>query len=81
LAPDLDAGRADRFAFGRDFEREVALAFVLLFGRAADFALFREGARFFIFLGLLDLDLLLERFPAMNDSSLRDAPGPPSVAA
>src|SRR6267378_7483828 len=71
LAPDLVAGRAerfafgrdaDRFAFGRDFEREAARALLLLFGRAEDFALLPEGARFFIFLGLLDLDLLLARF-------------------
>src|SRR6266481_4938628 len=43
----------------------------LFLGRAGDLALLPEEARFFIFLGLLDLDLLLERFPAMNDSYLR----------
>src|SRR5207247_3868709 len=71
LAPDLAAGRADRFAFGRDFEREAGRAMPLFLGRAGDLALLPEEARFFIFLGLLDLDLLLERFPAMNDSYLR----------
>src|SRR6266550_3327696 len=79
LAPDLAAGRVadraagreDRFAFGRDFEREAARALLLLFGRAGDFALLPEEARFFIFLDPLDLDPLLERFPAINDSYFR----------
>src|SRR5258705_8583276 len=74
--PDLAAGRADRFAFGRDFERDAARALLLPFGRARDFTFFPEEARFFIFLGLLDLDLLLERFPAMNDSYVRRRTAP-----
>jgi hypothetical protein len=72
LAPALgfDAGRFGlERAFGLDLTRDLAL----LFGRAADFGFrFEADARFFIFLGLLDLDLLADRFPAMNEPPLED---------
>jgi hypothetical protein len=73
FAPAPDFAGEERLGlertFGLDFGRDLALLFV----RAEDFDfLFGEEARFFIFLGLLDLGLLLERFPAMNDPSLGD---------
>jgi hypothetical protein len=46
-------------AFGRDLEVDLRAALEVFF---------------FIFVGLRDLDLLVERFPAMNDSSLGGEP-------
>jgi hypothetical protein len=61
------AGALDFARFFEDFfEPDLARAF----GRdRVDFRAALE-APLFIFLGLRDLDLLAERFPAMNDSSL-----------
>ena len=79
-AERFDFGRAERFDFGRDERREFARAlerdFVLDFGRdeRRDFDLRAAEARFFIFLGLRDLDFLLERFPAMDLSFWGDKP-------
>jgi hypothetical protein len=64
---------AERFGLERAFGLDLTRALALLFGRDADFGFrFAAEARFFIFLGLLDLDLLVERFPAMNGPSLGD---------
>jgi len=79
-AARFDFGRAERFAFtralGRDFARALGRDLVLAFGRdeRPDFDLRAAEARFFIFLGLRDLDLLLERFPAMDRSFWREKP-------
>jgi hypothetical protein len=79
-AARFDFGRAERFDFGRaerfDFTRALERAFVLDFGRAErrGFDLRAAEARFFIFLGLRDLDLLLERFPAMDRSFWGEKP-------
>lgn len=73
LAPDRDLGRAACFGLERTFGLGLARDLALLFGRAADFGFrFAAEARFFIFLGLLDLGLLPERFPAMNEPPLED---------
>ncbi|TMQ55164.1 MAG: hypothetical protein E6K75_09750 [Candidatus Eisenbacteria bacterium] len=80
VAARFDFGRAERFDFGRDERRDFARAlerdFVLDFGRdeRRDFDLRAAEARFFIFLGLRDLDFLLERFPAMDRSFWGDKP-------
>src|SRR2546426_8550811 len=74
LVLDLEA-RAGRFAFGRDFGRVFERDFARAFGRDLGLAFRRaEEARFFIFLGLRDLGLFPDRFPAMNDSSSGDEP-------
>src|SRR5439155_1031001 len=72
VAARFDFGRAERFDFARALERD----FVLDFGRdeRRDFDLRAAEARFFIFLGLRDLDFLLERFPAIDRSFWGDKP-------
>jgi hypothetical protein len=73
LAPDLGLGLADCFGFERAFGLDLMRDLALLFGRAAAFGFrFAAEVRFFIFLGLLDLILLPERFPAMNEPPLGD---------
>jgi hypothetical protein len=75
FAPALDLGREEeRFGLDRAFGLGLARDLALLFGRAEDFGFRLAAVRFFIFLGLLDLGPLLERFPAMNDPSLGDEP-------
>jgi hypothetical protein len=64
---------AGRFALGRAFGRALLLAF--------DFGRFEAGARFFIFFAPLDLAFLLDRVPAIKNSSLRDVPDRLSEAA
>ncbi len=76
FTPAFDFGRDERLGlegtFGLGLERAFARDLALFFGRAEDFAFRFAAARFFIFLGLLDLGLLLERFPAMNEPPLGD---------
>src|SRR5947207_9514122 len=70
-AARFDVGRAERF----DFTAALVRDFVFDFGRAERTDDFRATeARFFIFLGRRDLDLLLERFPAMNRSFRGEKP-------
>jgi len=68
----FDFGRAERFDLARALGRDLVLAF----GRdeRRDFDLRAAEARFFIFLGLRDLDLRPERFPAMDRSFWGEKP-------
>ncbi|HYQ88576.1 MAG TPA: hypothetical protein VEU09_02995 [Candidatus Binatia bacterium] len=73
MASGLDLGVAGCFGFERAFGLDSMRGLALLFGRAAAFGFrFAAEVRFFILLGLLDLDLLPERFPAMNEPPLGD---------
>ena len=72
-ALDLVARADDRFTFGRDLGRALERDFARAFGRDLGLAFRRvEGVLFFILLGLRDLDLFPDRFPAMKDSYLGD---------
>jgi hypothetical protein len=82
LAPDRALGRELCLGSERDFRIDLVRALALALGRFAAFGLrFAAEPRFFIFLRPLDLGFFLERFPAMNDSSLGDDPHRLSEAA
>jgi hypothetical protein len=68
----FDFGRAERFDLARALGRDLVLAF----GRdeRRNFDLRAADARFLIFLGLRDLDLLLERLTAMDRSFWGEKP-------
>jgi len=66
LAADFAAGREERFGLVRALVRALGRALARDF--EALLVRFAAEARFFIFLGLLDLGFLLDRFAAIKGS-------------